>query len=90
MGIDKLLPEAFLVFFRDVMRDLTRLLYILNKKPEAVRIPPDGIPLLDWSEQILNRYLTAQVNYNYTFYNNNRFNYIINNNIGYRERRQSI
>ena len=43
------------------MRDLTRLLYILNKKPEAVRIPPDGIPLLDWSEQILNRYLTAQV-----------------------------
>lgn len=47
------------------MRDLTRLLYILNKKQETVRIPPDGIPLLDWSEQILNRYLTAQVSYTF-------------------------
>ena len=50
-----------LYFYRDVIRDLSRLLFILNAKPEAVRIPPDGVQLLDWSEQILNRYLTAQV-----------------------------
>ena len=43
------------------MRDLTRLLYMVNKKPENVRIPPDGLQLLTWSEQILNRYLVAQV-----------------------------
>lgn len=47
------------------MRDLTRLLYMLNKKPEKTKIPPDGVQLLTWSEQILNRYLLAQVsNYN--------------------------
>lgn len=43
------------------MRDLTRLLYMLNKKPEKVKIPPDGLQLLIWSEQILNKYLLAQV-----------------------------
>ena len=48
------------------MRDLTRLLYLLNKRPENIRIPPDGIHLVDWSEQILNRYLTAQVKFNLT------------------------
>lgn len=46
--------------YKNVMRDLTRLLYMLNKKPENVRIPPDGLQLLTWSEQILNRYLVAQ------------------------------
>lgn len=46
---------------RNVMRDLTRLLYMLNKKQEKVKIPPDGVQLLTWSEQILNRYLLAQV-----------------------------
>ncbi|XP_019850374.1 PREDICTED: uncharacterized protein LOC109581058 [Amphimedon queenslandica] len=46
--------------YKNVMRDLTRLLYMLNKKPEKVRIPPDGLRLLIWSEQILNKYLLAQ------------------------------
>ena len=51
------------IFLRNVMRDLTRLLYMLNKKPDKVRIPPDGIQILIWSEQILNRYLSAQVSH---------------------------
>ena len=36
---------------------------MINKKPDNVRIPPDGIQLLSWSEQILNRYLSAQVSH---------------------------
>ena len=36
---------------------------MLNKKPDKVRIPPDGIQILTWSEQILNRYLSAQVSH---------------------------
>ena len=36
---------------------------MLNKKPDKVRIPPDGIQILIWSEQILNRYLSAQVSH---------------------------
>lgn len=43
------------------MRDVTRLLYLLNKKPSAIEIPPDGVQLLTWSEQILQRYLASQV-----------------------------
>ena len=46
---------------RNVMRDVTRLLYLLNKKSSVVEIPPDGIQLLSWSEQILQRYLASQV-----------------------------
>ena len=45
------------------MQDLTRLLYLLNKKPSRVQVPPDGTQLLNWSEQILGRYLQTQVNY---------------------------
>ena len=48
-------------FFSNVMRDVTRLLYLLNKKPSAIEIPPDGVQLLTWSEQILQRYLASQV-----------------------------
>lgn len=43
------------------MQDLTRLLYLLNKKPSKVQVPPDGAQLLDWSEGILERYLQTQV-----------------------------
>jgi hypothetical protein len=52
---------SLLSYTRTVMRDLTRLLYMLNKNPQTVRIPPDGLQLLMWSEEILNRYLLAQV-----------------------------
>jgi len=44
----------------DVMRDVTRLLYLVNKKPSAVQMPPDGLQLLNWSEQILQRYQASQ------------------------------
>jgi hypothetical protein len=47
--------------YRNVMRDVTRLLYLLNKKPSAIEIPPDGTQLLSWSDQILQRYLASQV-----------------------------
>jgi hypothetical protein len=46
--------------YRNVMRDVTRLLYLLNKKSTAIEIPPDGMQLLSWSEQILQRYLESQ------------------------------
>ena len=44
------------------MRDVTRLLYLLNKRSSVVQMPPDGIQLLSWSEQILLRYQASQVN----------------------------
>ena len=47
----------------NVMRDVTRLLYLLNKKPSAIEVPPDGVQLLAWSEQILQRYLASQVSH---------------------------
>ena len=43
------------------MQDVTRLLYLLNKNPRNVQIPPDGMQLLNWSEEILKRYLQSQV-----------------------------
>ena len=43
------------------MQDVTRLLYILNKRRSLVAMPPDGLQLLNWSEQILDRYLSSQV-----------------------------
>ena len=56
------------------MQDVTRLLYLLNKKPQNIQIPPDGMQLLNWSEDILKRYLQSQVSnklesqYNIIFY----------------------
>ena len=50
-----------LISYRNVMRDVTRLLYLLNKRSSAIEIPPDGLQLLSWSEQILQRYLVSQV-----------------------------
>ena len=46
--------------YKAVMRDVTRLLYLLNKRPENVEIPPDGVKLLAWAERILQRYVAAQ------------------------------
>ncbi len=43
------------------MSDITRLLFLLNKKPENVEMPPDGMQLLEWSEQTLHHYLESQV-----------------------------
>ena len=40
-----------------VMGDVVKVLYLLNKKPSAVQMPPDGLRLLSWCEQILQRYL---------------------------------
>jgi len=53
----------FVSLSSDVMRDVTRLLYLVNKKPSAVQMPPDGLQLLNWSEQILQRYQASQVCY---------------------------
>lgn len=50
-----------LCMHRNVMQDVTRLLYLLNKKPSNVVMPPDGLQLLKWSQQILERYLASQV-----------------------------
>ena len=47
--------------YRNVMSDITRLLFLLNKKPENVEMPPDGMQLLEWSEQTLHHYLESQV-----------------------------
>ena len=33
-----------------------RLLYLLNKKPKSVVMPPDGVQLLVWAEQVLVKY----------------------------------
>ena len=46
--------------YKAVMRDVTRLLYLLNKRPENVEVPPDGLKLLSWAERILQRYVAAQ------------------------------
>lgn len=43
------------------MQDVTRLLYLLNKKPSKVKMPVDGVQLMRWSENILKRYLASQV-----------------------------
>jgi len=48
---------------RNVMQDVTRLLYLLNKKTHNVQMPPDGMQLLNWSEEILRRYLQSQVSH---------------------------
>ncbi len=48
------------------MSDITRLLYLLNKKPSAVEMPPDGVQLLTWSEQILHRYQASHVRTTHT------------------------
>lgn len=48
------------------MSDITRLLFLLNKKPESVEMPPDGMQLLEWSEQTLHHYLESQVHHAYT------------------------
>lgn len=46
--------------YKNVMQDVTRLLYLLNKKPQNIQMPPDGMQLLNWSEEILKRYLQSQ------------------------------
>lgn len=33
-----------------------RLLYLLNKKPKSVVMPPDGVQLLVWAERVLVKY----------------------------------
>ena len=43
------------------MGDVTRLLFLLNKKPGNIEMPPDGLQLLEWSEQTLKHYLDSQV-----------------------------
>ena len=56
-----MVDQSLLRSVRNVMQDLTRLLYLLNKNPAKVQVPPDGAQLLDWSEGILERYLQTQV-----------------------------
>ena len=46
---------------RNVIRDVTRVLYLLNKKPSNVKMPVDGPQLMRWADSILKRYLAAQV-----------------------------
>ena len=49
---------------RKVIRDVTRLLYILNKKPSRLQMPPDGLELMKWSKKILRKYESTQVKQN--------------------------
>ncbi|XP_065846687.1 uncharacterized protein [Oscarella lobularis] len=41
---------------KKVMKDLTRLLFLLNKKPKSIKMPSDGLQLLTWSEHVLTRF----------------------------------
>ena len=50
-----------MICYRNVMGDITRLLFLLNKKPANIEMPPDGMQLLEWSEQTLQHYLDSQV-----------------------------
>lgn len=43
------------------MHDVTRVLYLLNKKPSNVKMPVDGPQLMRWADSILKRYLATQV-----------------------------
>ncbi|XP_033117803.1 uncharacterized protein LOC117117569 [Anneissia japonica] len=42
--------------FKDVVRDLSRVLFILNKKESDVKMPPDGIELLQWAAAAIKKY----------------------------------
>ena len=68
------------------MGDITRLLFLLNKKPSNIEMPPDGMQLLEWSEQTLQHYLDSQVRITYTcgtirgqlsFHTSDRYTYIV-------------
>jgi hypothetical protein len=72
--------------YRNVMGDITRLLFLLNKKPSNIEMPPDGMQLLEWSEQTLQHYLDSQVRITYTcgtirgqlsFHTSDRYTYIV-------------
>lgn len=59
-------PDSPMVeHYKNVIRDVTRLLYLLNKKPANVRMPVDGLQLVQWSKSILKRYVASQEKENY-------------------------
>ena len=43
------------------MKDLARLLEFINKDPDKVRMPADGLRLVDKAETLLENYLAGQV-----------------------------
>ncbi|XP_070579507.1 uncharacterized protein [Ptychodera flava] len=46
--------------YKAVMRDLSRVLFILNKKETSLKMPPDGNELLKWAARILKNYENCQ------------------------------
>ncbi|XP_071948051.1 uncharacterized protein [Antedon mediterranea] len=42
--------------FKDVIRDLSRVLFILNKKESDIKMPPDGNELLRWATNSMKKY----------------------------------
>eukprot|EP00118_Oscarella_pearsei_P001443 m.7459 g.7459 ORF g.7459 m.7459 type:complete len:340 (+) comp18718_c0_seq1:83-1102(+) len=42
--------------YKKVVKDLTRLLFLLNKKPKSIKMPSDGLHLLTWAEHLLSRF----------------------------------
>ncbi|XP_072044384.1 uncharacterized protein [Amphiura filiformis] len=46
--------------YKAVIRDLSRVLFLLNKKEDKIKMPPDGVELLIWAQQIVNKYTECQ------------------------------
>ncbi len=43
------------------MKDLSRLLELINKDPDEVKMPHDGLQLVNRAERLLEGYLAGQV-----------------------------
>ena len=49
-----------MIYSRAVIRDLSRVLFIINKKEDKIKMPPDGVELLMWAQQIVNKFVECQ------------------------------
>lgn len=56
---------SILFLIRALIRDLSRVLRLLNTKPGKLEMPNDGVPLLLWAENALKRF-DLQVRMKYT------------------------
>ena len=54
------LSEITYFFFRNIIHQLCRVLTILNAEPGQITMPGDGEALLNWAEQILQKYVHVQ------------------------------
>ncbi|CAH1794397.1 unnamed protein product [Owenia fusiformis] len=61
---DKLLSvqegDSRIAIYKNVIQQLTRVLNLLHKKPNQLRMPPDGNTLLKWAERILKLYIASK------------------------------